>query len=87
MNDAIFAVIPGYNEEKNIRSVISEVKNYVSKIIVVDDGSRDNTSKEAEKEGRGVAIMDEKFIGPPILISARKTLKKHELILNKNNHV
>ena len=44
-------------------------------------------NKEAEKEGRGVAIMDEKFIGPPILISARKTLKKHELILNKNNHV
>jgi citrate lyase subunit beta/citryl-CoA lyase len=43
-------------------------------------------NKEAEKEGRGVAIMDGKFIGPPILISARKTLKKHKLILNKTNH-
>lgn len=40
-------------------------------------------NKEAEKEGRGVAIMDGKFIGPPILISARKTLKKYELIREK----
>jgi len=43
-------------------------------------------NKQAEKEGKGVAIMDGKFIGPPILISARKTLKKHELIMKKNNN-
>ncbi|MFW6276027.1 MAG: HpcH/HpaI aldolase/citrate lyase family protein [bacterium] len=43
-------------------------------------------NKQAEKEGRGVAIIDGKFIGPPILISARKTLQKHDLILKKNNN-
>jgi len=34
----------------------------------------------AYKEGRGVAVMDGKFIGPPMLISARDILKKHEII-------
>lgn len=40
-------------------------------------------SDEAVKEGKGVAIKDGKFIGPPILISAKKLLKKQALILNK----
>ncbi len=40
-------------------------------------------NKKAENEGRGVAIMDGKFIGPPILISAKKVLKKHKLISKK----
>jgi citrate lyase subunit beta / citryl-CoA lyase len=42
-------------------------------------------NKIAELEGKGVAIMDGKFIGPPIMISARKVLKKHELISKKIN--
>jgi len=37
------AVIPAYNEEKNISDVIKETKKYVDKIIVVDDGSKDKT--------------------------------------------
>jgi len=37
----------------------------------------------AVKEGKGVAIMNGKFIGPPIMISARKILIKHELISKK----
>jgi citrate lyase subunit beta / citryl-CoA lyase len=37
----------------------------------------------AEQEGKGVTIIDGKFIGPPMMISARKILKKHELISNK----
>ncbi len=36
--------------------------------------------EEAQKEGKGVAIMKNKFIGPPMVIAANKTLKKHELI-------
>lgn len=39
----IFCVIPAFNEEKNIRSVIEKVKDKVDKVIVVDDGSKDNT--------------------------------------------
>jgi len=39
----IFCVIPALNEEKNIKSVIEKVKDKVDKIVVVDDGSKDNT--------------------------------------------
>jgi len=37
-------------------------------------------AEEAEKEGKGVAVMNNKFIGPPMVASANKTLKKHSLI-------
>ena len=47
----VWAVIPAYNEEKNILGIIRRTKAYVGKIIVVDDGSKDNTKKIAEKEG------------------------------------
>ena len=45
----IWAVIPAYNEEKNIGSIIKETKRHINKIIVVDDGSKDNTSKAAKE--------------------------------------
>ncbi len=40
-------VIPAHNEEKNIRKVISKVKEFSYTIIVVDDGSTDETFNEA----------------------------------------
>ncbi len=45
-------ILPAYNEGKNIGSVIKVIKstgNY--EIIVVDDGSKDNTSNVAKKHG------------------------------------
>jgi len=41
----IFVVIPVYNEERNIGKVVDEVKKYINNIVVVDDGSKDNTVK------------------------------------------
>lgn len=41
----IFAIIPAFNEEKNIVQVVKNTKNFISNIIVVDDGSKDNTYK------------------------------------------
>lgn len=43
-----FAVIPAYNEEEHLEQVIKETKKYVQNIIVVDDGSKDQTPKIAE---------------------------------------
>lgn len=40
----IYAVIPAYNESATIFKVIEEVKTYVTKIVVIDDGSTDKTS-------------------------------------------
>nr|WP_282070291.1 CoA ester lyase [Olleya namhaensis] len=39
-------------------------------------------SEEASKEGKGVAIMNGKFIGPPFLAKAKKILLKATLINN-----
>lgn len=43
-------VIPAYNEENNVKDVALRCKKY-GEVIVVDDGSKDNTSLEAEKTG------------------------------------
>jgi glycosyltransferase involved in cell wall biosynthesis len=45
----IFIVIPAYQEEERIGNVIKEVKKTKFPIIVVDDGSKDNTFKVACK--------------------------------------
>lgn len=39
--------------------------------------------EEAKKEGKGVAIINGKFIGPPFVAKAKKILKKHELVTEK----
>lgn len=42
-------------------------------------------SAEAKAEGKGVAVKDNKFIGPPMLKMADKILGKHRQILNKQS--
>jgi glycosyltransferase involved in cell wall biosynthesis len=42
----VYAIIPGYNEEKTIRKVAKQVLEYCDNVIVVDDGSKDNTQGE-----------------------------------------
>lgn len=45
-------ILPAYNEEKNIGSVIRTIKQTGEyEIIVVDDGSRDRTAEVAKKHG------------------------------------
>lgn len=52
MRDKIYIVVPALNEEKVIAGVISEIKSAgYENIIVVDDGSRDNTQKSAKMTG------------------------------------
>ena len=43
--------IPAYNEEKNIASIITKLKNITDSIIVCDDGSSDLTGKIASDLG------------------------------------
>lgn len=51
----VFIIIPAYNEEKMIDKVIEGIKKEgFSNIIVVDDGSTDNTSLAAKKSGAKV---------------------------------
>lgn len=40
-------------------------------------------AREAEKDGKGVAVMNGKFIGPPMVASAKKIIEKSKLINQK----
>ena len=47
----VWAVIPAYNEEKNIANIIKKTKKYVQNVVVVDDGSKDKTKEITKKLG------------------------------------
>ncbi|MFH1712853.1 MAG: glycosyltransferase family 2 protein [Candidatus Jacksonbacteria bacterium] len=47
----IFIIIPAYNEAQTIRQVIQDVQKFCSNIIVVDDGSSDDTYNSARTLG------------------------------------
>jgi glycosyltransferase involved in cell wall biosynthesis len=47
----VVAIIPAYNEDRFIGSVVLKVKEFVHQVIVVDDGSTDQTAKIAEAAG------------------------------------
>jgi UDP-N-acetylglucosamine---dolichyl-phosphate N-acetylglucosaminyltransferase len=47
-------IIPAYNEEKYISYVIQGAKKHTDNIIVIDDGSKDNTFKIAQENGAKV---------------------------------
>jgi glycosyltransferase involved in cell wall biosynthesis len=47
----IFAVIPAYNEATRIEAVVADALKHVVKVVVVDDGSTDETAANALKAG------------------------------------
>lgn len=55
-------VIPAYNEAASLRNVIVECKRFCDEIIVVDDGSTDDTAEAAESTG-AVVVRHEKNLG------------------------
>jgi glycosyltransferase involved in cell wall biosynthesis len=50
----VLAGIPAYNEARYVGSVVLQARQYVDEVIVVDDGSTDNTAKVAELAGATV---------------------------------
>ncbi len=47
----IWAIIPAYNEGKNITRIIKKTKKYAGNVVVVDDGSNDRTKAAADEAG------------------------------------
>lgn len=49
----VLIVIPAYNEERNIPSLLGTIRRTISEadILVIDDGSADRTARVAEKAG------------------------------------
>lgn len=54
----IVATIPCFNTEYSITAVVSRTKKYVDQVIVIDDGSSDNTDKTAQAAGASVVKHD-----------------------------
>ena len=47
----VFVIIPAHNEAKYISSVIKQSLKYSKNVVVVDDGSGDNTAEISERAG------------------------------------
>ena len=79
----ILVAMPAYNEEKYIGSLVAEAQQYGDEVLIIDDGSTDDTSKTArlagatviqhkENKGYGAAVQsilaEAKRISPDILV-------------------
>ena len=51
--------IPAFNEEGAIGKLVKKTLSYVDSVVVCDDGSSDNTTKEAEDSGAHVIVHNE----------------------------
>jgi len=52
------AVIPAFNEARSIADVVGGVRASVDRVIVVDDGSTDDTAERARAAGADVVVHD-----------------------------
>ena len=74
----IFVIIPAINEEHSIAKVISDIpKNNVSEIVVVDNGSSDNTINAALNAGATVLSENNKGYGNACLKGMDHVFKKN----------
>ncbi|CAB3287117.1 Glycosyl transferase family 2 [Methanocaldococcus lauensis] len=85
----MIAVIPAYNEEKNILKVLKDLEKLKIDAIVVDDGSIDNTSKVVEDFAKNCnikvyLIRNEKNLGKAKAIEVGT---KFALSLNKYRYI
>lgn len=55
----VIAIIPAYNEEASIGKVIQKVKEYVTDIVVINDGSADKTADIAKSLGAKVVTHEQ----------------------------
>ena len=53
------AVIPAYQDEKHIGDIVRRVRRQLDHVLVVDDGSTDQTAQRARKAGADVIVHSE----------------------------
>ena len=79
------AILPAYNEEIAIGSLILSARRYVDEIIVVDDGSRDNTSEIAKLAGaKVIRHLSNKGKGTA-LKTGFKAVNGHDIIITMDS--
>ena len=79
MSHNIKVIIPAFNEQNAVGLVIDEIpKDFVSEVIVVDNGSTDNTCEIAQQKGAVVLREDKRGYG-------RACLKGMQYIAEQKN--
>ena len=82
-NPKVVAIIPAFNEEERIVSTITAVKNIpeVDRVVVIDDGSKDDTAQLAVDAGARV-IRSTRNVGKgPVLEHAAKQHEDADIVL------
>ena len=51
VSDDVYVVIAAFNEDRVVGEVVTKVRRVVSRVVVVDDGSRDSTADCARRSG------------------------------------
>jgi glycosyltransferase involved in cell wall biosynthesis len=72
---SVSAVIPAYCEEKTIASVVERCLPFVDEVIVVNDGSTDDTTLNAQRAGARVIEQDHNM---GVLKAIRRGLQEAE---------
>ena len=75
MTPTITVIIPAYNEAPSIGMVLKDIPDSVSEVIVVDNGSTDNTAQVAQKQGATVYHEPRKGYGYACLKGLEKCSK------------
>jgi glycosyltransferase involved in cell wall biosynthesis len=58
MSESVIAIIPAYNEAKRLGPVVQAARPFVREVVVVDDGSTDDTGRVAAAAGARVVRHD-----------------------------
>ena len=53
------AVIPAYQDEKHIGDIVRRTREWLDHVLVIDDGSSDQTAQRAREAGAEVIVHDE----------------------------
>ena len=75
------AVIPVYNEEKTVALVAKEAGRFVDKVIVVDDGSEDQTSQEARGTDAEVVVLPKNMGKAKALKTGFEHCRNYEIVV------
>jgi len=57
INTSLLVIVPAFNEAQTVGGVVAELRHHQYDVLVIDDGSRDETSTAARTAGAAVVTM------------------------------